>query len=336
MLYIRADMNNVIATGHIMRCLAIANEAIKLGWGVTFILADAQATKILNERRIPYIILETAWNDMESELEKLQEIIRERNIRVLLIDSYMVTQKYLQILSTKTRIVYIDDLNSFKYPVHTLICYANYWEKFSYEEIYRDTMLLLGPDYVPLRDAFCHCGAKEIKPCIEYLILLSGGTDQYYILENLLKNMKIKEYKNIDVICGRYYEKYDQLCTKFSRFPQVQFHKEVPDIEVYMGRADMAVSAGGTTLYELCACGVPTISYSFADNQLDSVLQFQKDNLIAYAGDVRYTNIYDNVGRLLEQYFSNITLRKQCSEKMQNLIDGMGASRIVKALLGIS
>ena len=72
-----------------------------------------------------------------------------------------------------------------------------------------------------------------------------------------------------------------------------------------MKKADIAISAGGTTLYELCACGTPTISYSFADNQLDNVEQFQKDELIDYAGDVRKTNIFENVKKRLNQYTQN-------------------------------
>ena len=102
-----------------------------------------------------------------------------------------------------------------------------------------------------------------------------------------------------------------------------------------MKKAESAISAGGTTLYELCACGTPTISYSFADNQIDNVEQFQKDELIDYAGDVRKTNIFENVKKLLNHYTQNYDLRKGRSRKMQQLIDGNGASRIVGELIKI-
>lgn len=67
------------------------------------------------------------------------------------------------------------------------------------------------------------------------------------------------------------------------------------DIEKYMMEADIAISAGGSTLYELCAIGTPTISYSFADNQLDNVTKFAEDGLIAYAGDARYQNVVPKI-----------------------------------------
>lgn len=106
-------------------------------------------------------------------------------------------------------------------------------------------------------------------------------------------------------------------------------------MEDYMKTADIAVSAGGTTLYELCACGTPAISYSFVDNQLDNVKQFQEDGLIDYAGDVRYDRVIENILRYLEIYSADITLRRQRSVKMQKLIDGNGASRITDALMNI-
>ena len=94
-----------------------------------------------------------------------------------------------------------------------------------------------------------------------------------------------------------------------------------------MEKADLAISAGGTTLYELSAKGTPAISYSFADNQLKNVHQFEQDGLIPYAGDVRYDDVYDNIYRLYQEYDA-LNLRKACSERMQKVIDGQGAARI--------
>ena len=100
--------------------------------------------------------------------------------------------------------------------------------------------------------------------------------------------------------------------------------------------ADVAVSAGGTTLYELCACGTPTITYSCADNQLNNVLQFQEDGLMAYAGDIRNTNIFKKTEALLKRLDDSYQLRKECSEKMQGLVDGNGSIRIAEELIKFS
>lgn len=335
MIYIRADMNNIIATGHIMRCLTIADAAKALGVDTVFILADEQAVQMIQQCGYKTIVLHTKWNDVESELDILQRIIAEENIECLLIDSYMVTEEYLSALSSQTKVAYIDDLNAFHYPVDILICYANYWRKFGYEERYDNTKLLLGSQYTPLRKVFCDCSSKTISSNTENLLLMSGGTDNFHILEGLLQVIEKNKYRNIDVICGRYNTDYEKLCRQYEEYRNIHFHKAVNNIESYMKKADIAISAGGTTLYELCACGTPTISYSFADNQLDNVEQFQKDELIDYAGDVRKTNIFENVKKLLNHYTQNYDLRKGRSRKMQQLIDGNGASRIVGELIKI-
>ena len=91
MLYIRADMNRIIATGHVMRCLAIADAAEILGRKTTFILADDQAEELIKQRGHKTIILHTEWNNMDIELEQLKNIIMTYKIHALLVDSYQVT-----------------------------------------------------------------------------------------------------------------------------------------------------------------------------------------------------------------------------------------------------
>lgn len=336
MLYIRTDMNNVIATGHMMRCLSIADAASKFGQRTTFILADEQAVEFVRERGHETVVLHSKWDDMDAELDILQKLIEELGITAMLIDSYMVTRRYLSALSERIKTIYMDDLNAFCYPVHALICYAVYWKKFCYCPNYRKEKLLLGLSYVPLRETFYNCGKKVIKPEVENLLVLSGGTDYFHILERILQRIEKKKYRSIVVICGNYYEEYETLCSQYKEYEQIHFHKAVKNIEDYMKQADMAVSAGGTTLYELCACGTPTVSYSFADNQLDNVREFQEEGIIDYAGDVRNINIFENINRLLDQYFHDPMLREERSERMQKLVDGKGAERIAETLIGMT
>lgn len=335
MLYIRTDMNDIIATGHMMRCLAVADAAAQLGEETTFILADEQALHLIKDRGYHAIVLHTKWNRMDTEHTILSRIISERKIRAMLVDSYMVTQEYLQMLSGQLKAAYMDDLNAFFYPVHTLVCYAGYYRKFCFEKRYKGTKLLLGTQYVPLRKAFQGVGKKIINRNMEKILILSGGTDRYGILEGMLQKMNRMQYKSIDVICGRYYSGYERLKEKYRSSPNMHFHKAVKNIEHYMMQADAAVSAGGMSLYELCACGTPAISYSFADNQLDNVRHFQDDGLMDYAGDVRYTDIFEQTARLLEVYAASPGLREDRSNRMQKLVDGQGAGRIAAALIAM-
>lgn len=335
MLYIRADMNEIIATGHIMRCLSIADAARELGEETTFLLADTQAEELLKSKGYKYIVLNTRWKDMESELDILKEIILEQGIKTLLIDSYQVTERYLEELTKLTRTIYLDDVNAFHYPVNGIICYANYHEKFQYRDNYPDIELYEGLQYAPLRKEFSDCQDKPIKEKIENLLLLSGGSDNYHILKGILERIECGKYQQIHVICGKYNVDYDELCTKYKNIPNVCIHKTVTDMKHYMEQADFVVTAGGSTLYEVCTVGTPAISYSFADNQLDNVKQFQQDGIIEYAGDIRTEDIFENIKIYLEKYHLNKVIRQKVSKKMQSLIDGRGAMRIANAIINL-
>jgi len=333
MLYIRTNMNSVIATGHVMRCLSIADAAKTLGEDTTFILSDDEAVEYIANRGFQAMVLNTKWDDLESELPILLDVIETHKIKQILVDSYQVTENYFKLLSKATKVIYLDDLNAFHYSVAGIICYANYWEKFCYPSNYSKINLWLGPQYMPLRNVFQNIGKKQIAEKVESLLLLSGGNDEYHVLEGVLSRLDLDEMKEVTVICGRYYTDYKQMVNHFKEYKNVKLFQSVSNIEEYMKRADLAVSAGGTTLYELCACGTPTISFSFVDNQLDNVKQFEKDGIIDYAGDVRYTNVSENIANMVKKYFANKELRKIRSDKMQKLIDGQGAIRIARALL---
>ncbi|MBO5154861.1 MAG: UDP-2,4-diacetamido-2,4,6-trideoxy-beta-L-altropyranose hydrolase [Eubacterium sp.] len=335
MLYIRVDMNQTIATGHVMRCLSIAEAAKDNGVDVTFILADDQAEKLIQSKGFRTIVLNSIWNDLEKEMSDLLDLIAREKIETLLVDSYYVTEKYLETLNHATGVAYIDDLNSFHYPVDTLIAYANYWKKMNYEDNYPDTKLLLGCSYVPLRKEFQNLPPKVIRENVENLLILTGGSDNFGISENILEHILLEQYKNINVICGRYFERFDCLKSKYHSYGNVHLHQAVDNILDYMLDADVAISAGGTTLYELCATGTPTITYSFADNQLDNVKQFEEDGIMRYAGDVRYDEVYEYIRTIIESYQEK-SYRNHISDKMKQLIDGQGAQKLIREFLNLT
>lgn len=335
MLYIRTDMNETVATGHMMRCLAIADAAREAGEDTLFIVADEQAAGLLEEKGYSYCVLGTKWDDMESELPVLKKLIEERRIQRILIDSYQVTANYLKQLTAVTKTAYMDDLNAFFYPVDTLICYENYWEQFNYPVRYPDTKLYLGPEYVPLRRGFSNCGRKNIRQKPGNLLLMSGGADQYGILKRILEKLDRKAFQRIDVICGRYNQFYDELKIRYEPEPAVKIHTVVDNIERYMQEADLAVSAGGVTVYELCAVGTPAISYTVADNQMGTAEKFSRDGIIDYAGDIRSGDMIGRLLCLIDAYCKDFALRRERSGKMQEIVDGNGAARIADVLKSI-
>ena len=86
------------------------------------------------------------------------------------------------------------------------------------------------------------------------------------------------------------------------------------------------------TLYELCAMGVPMITYSFADNQMDNVTWFYEGGIMDYR-DVRHDRIFEQVGCYRRKYCANRGLRQERSRLMQSLVDGKGAECIAELLM---
>lgn len=338
-ILIRTDMNKYIATGHVMRCLSIADAAVDEGCQVLFVSSDNGGRDVVKNRGYDYISLGTVWNRMEDEIDKLYEEINRFKPDCILVDSYYVTDNYMGQLKKICKTAYIDDLGNCIYPCDILICYANYYEKFMYHQKYvSGTRLLLGCSYTPLRKVFSLIEKKEISHDVREILLMSGGTDSFHIIQNLLdKFMQTSEVlKNVHIVsvCGRYNDDYESISKMYENDDVIEVVSSVNNIEEYMTHADIAVSAAGTTLYELCACGVPTICYTIADNQVENALSFDGDDMMINAGDLRESGtidkIFDSVINLMRNYDKRVAM----SKKMLELVDGHGASRIVKELIG--
>lgn len=336
-LIIRADMNAQIATGHMMRCLSIVDAAPKENVKVIFVSADENGRNLVESRGYTYISLGTQWDKMEEELPKFEKVILDYQPNYILVDSYYVTVEYMRKIQCLTQVAYIDDLCDKVYPCDTLICYAKYYKKYNLPERYLEkTQLLLGCDYIPLRKVFSNIKRRDLKESVKEILLLSGGTDPYHFLKRFLqlRDGRMDKWKRIKltVICGVYNTDYEEIIKNYVKDPLIEILTNVCDIEKYMQRADVAVSAAGTSLYELCACGTPTVCYTFADNQVDNARSFGEDLIMIYAGDLRTVNSVENIIAEVEVLNLDYEKRRELSIKMVSLVDGQGASRIVSSI----
>lgn len=339
MVYIRIDVNGQIGMGHAMRCLSIADALKNIGEHITFITADNQGEKLLEERGYSMINLQGQWDEPEQELESLLKFIQANPAEYIIVDKYEITKNYLKSLKEVIRVVYIDDLNRFVYPCDILICYANYSHKFNYSERYKATKLLIGPKYTPLRQEYIYQTPKKINLIGNRVLFLSGGTDNYGVAMRFLyelHNQKLMDIFEIKIICGAFHKDIAELKKLEKECSNLEILVQVNDVWNYMQWADMAVSAGGTTLYELSACGTPFITYTIADNQLENVKCFAKENHTYYAGDMREDaeKSMKNLVTELKQLRTDAKARMNISKSLQCLVDGKGSERIAKVLEG--
>ena len=337
--YIRADGNPEIGTGHIMRCLAIARAARKMGRNCIFITADEAMVPLLTEQDFPFICLHSVWNDLDRETPQMEALIRERNIRCLLVDSYFVTPDYLERLHRLTHVAYMDDLNLFHYPCSTLINYQIYAEEWSYPERYPDTRLLLGPKYAPLREEFQNLPRRTVREQVKDVLVTTGGSDPLNIAGQIVQRAKqTPEVADLTyhIVAGRFNQHLPMLEHLEQDHTGVVIHRNVQRMSELMLACDITVSAGGSTLHELAACGTPTICFAMADNQLEGIVAFG-NGYMNNAGDIRVCReriIQSILGQLVALQNDGAERVRQ-AKKLQSLVDGRGAQRIAGYLKAI-
>ena len=371
MVVIRADANSKIGMGHVMRCLSVADALIKRREEVLFVTADDTPVPLLIKKGIPYRVLHTDYADMEAELPGLLCILQELTQRAelpeevlsrmssqrkdiaILVDSYYVTEKYLAALKKRITTIYMDDIYAFSYPVDMLINYNIYGEEMGYEKdaAFADTKLLLGANYVPLREEFSagagyvqsrkelSLGAANVTPAEEGGILITtGGSDSFNLAGQLLMEamkydaLKEKEYH---VVSGSLNPHIGELQALAKKHENIHIHCNVTNMAELMAESEVALSAGGSTLYELCAMGVPVIAFSFAENQERLVQTFVKRGIAQYGGNYRTdgNKMIQNTIAGLETLLEDKNLRTEYRKKARTLVDGKGADRIAEAII---
>ena len=340
MFYIRTDANDVIASGHLMRCIAIAKALRIQGIETTFLVADEQATAILAQMNFDYRVLHTLWNCMEEEIPILRSYIAKLGIQELLIDSYQVTDHYLTEVSKNVRVTYMDDGAKKVYPVSRVINYSYTYPVEFYRTHYAGsgTRLCLGSAYVPLREEFWSIEPEPLQAQITDILVTTGGTDPYRIEEQMIEQIASKEeWRGIQfhIVVGPYVPRQQELRNLSAGHSNVTLYQNIRNMRELMMQCQIAVTAAGSTLYELCACGVPTICFAFADNQMPGMQGMAKREVVATVGDVR-EQTKEEFMKAVKCEISKMhapKVRQRYRDSMRMVTDGRGAIRLAEELI---
>lgn len=344
---IRVDANKVIAMGHVMRCITIAKQLLKRGCRVLFLTADEWARDTILQAGMDQLCLHTRWDWMEEELPRLREILSIAGIKTLLVDSYQATEAYFEGLHDLVRIVRIDDCFEPVCPADILINYNAFHVRFPYEETYAGkAKLLLGTDYVPLREEFARgdsvkaaAGDEENEREFSVLLASGGGDKQDALMGLLQKVVKEEAFEKVTfyVIIGELHPHGDEieLFSMEYEHPRIKVYRPCRDVAGVMAKCQAAVSAAGTMLFELSAMGIPAIFFETADNQRYDRDFFGEEERMLYAGDIRKDRegclaaICENLKKLL----ADSALRRRMREALLQVTDGHGAERIAEEII---
>lgn len=333
-ILIRADGNAGIGAGHLMRCLTIA-EALENKAQVDFVCADRDSAELAMSKGFDAYVLGTDYKHMELELP-LWEQLFDGNLRnrKILVDSYYVTNVYLEGLQTYGQVILLDDMCKRPWNVDKLINYNAFATKEMYDSLnspYK-TQYYVGGRYIPIRKEFCGKDYQLMEPA-ENILITTGGGDCDNIAGQILDNIRDISC-TFHVVTGRFNPHYDELLKRSKEYGNVQVYHDVKNMAELMARCDLAVTAGGTTIYELSALGVPFVCFSYAENQ-EKLTEYIGDRQIAGYGGAYHKDAcgtLEGIAKQINELKKNSALRKEYSEKERKLVDGEGAKRIARII----
>lgn len=375
MFIIRADGNAKIGAGHLMRCMTIA-EALKgllcrdagrkAEDEILFVCADVDSARLVEEHGFAAKVLHTDYRMMEQELpewEKMyKELVQETRQSggsfkipcVILMDSYYVTDSYLMQLKkcmTGFSLVLMDDIQEHTYPVDAVVNYNVFADREIYHKLYAaeqsNTALYLGNRYVPIRKQFFNRSYQVAKKVKSVLITTGGGDVDNIagrILKALLEAEKVEkpgittDKLNYNLILGRFYPKLQEMLQLAAENPCIHIHHDVQDMAALMQECDLAITAGGSTIYELAAVGIPLICFSYAKNQELLTEYIGREKIAGFAGAYHKTPnaVITEIKRLFVELCRDAEKRNVCYLNERQLVDGLGAERLAQeALLGM-
>ena len=267
---IRADGNEKIGSGHIMRTKSIAAQLKGLGAKVLYALADERGKRLINNE-FQSVVLSSNYECLDDEINTLSSVIKEQEIKLILLDSYFVTPKYFKELKKLAKVAYIDDLDAFAYECEALINYGAFFDKNEYKA--RQNLAkkhFLGSEFAPLRTQFRNLQKSSKNTQKKQVLLTTGNTDLLGIMPRLLEAFLGDEsLKNLEflAISGAFNEHENKLLALSAKHKNIKVLKNPENMAQIMAEADFVLSAGGSTLYELASLAKAVICFSIAANQ---------------------------------------------------------------------
>jgi UDP-2,4-diacetamido-2,4,6-trideoxy-beta-L-altropyranose hydrolase len=340
-LVFRVDASTQMGTGHVMRCLALAQAWQTDGGEVYFCTHQnfpIALTQRLSTEGMTRIEIQATPGSLADALATIAHC-QECNSRWLILDGYHFDADYQQLIKAAgLQLLVIDDYGhadsycaDFVLNQNVYAC-ANFYPRLS-----PHTQLLLGCDYVLLRREFWKWRdwQREIVPTARKIVVTLGGADPDNATLTVMHALSSIDSLNLNVtvVIGSSNPHLSKLFA-FNNGAQVSMKllSNVIDMPELMANADAAIVAGGSTVWELCFLGLPFITIAVAENQVVNCLELNRLKVAPYLG--WYHNINPSqIASTLKDLLLDVQLRKQMSLKGKTLINGDGSQNVLSKMV---
>ncbi len=336
-----------------MRCLTLADIFLGRGVRVQFICRDhsGNLVALLKDRNIPVLVLprpaERASQHSEdyamwlgvSQIEDAGHSIDALNGEIpdwLIVDHYGLDVEWeRKIRPFAKKIMVIDDLANRVHECDVLLDqnYALNDQRYvellpvSCQSLLGPRYALLRPEYRQHRESVCRGGT------VGKILIFFGGTDSFNLTALVLTVLSLPEFSHIevDVIVGANNKHRVQIEAISNARPRTVLYGPRSHLADLMASADLSIGAAGGTTWERMCLGLPSLVISVAENQLPGARSLAKQKLIKYVGH-HSDNVSEALKRDLHYLINDESELRQLTVRNQQLVDGMGAMRVVEAL----
>ena len=341
LLIIRADATPEIGTGHLMRTLALAHAWRDRAGDVIFVSCcqSRGLVRRMAELARQVVTLDRAHPD-PGDWEKTARILNAHGEAWVALDGYHFDGEYHKnIRALGKRLLVVDDMAHLDHYEADIVLNQNIDAADRSYSTAAFTRLLLGPQYILLRPEFVERIAPKRNiagPACRLLVTLGGADPDNMTLTVIqaLEKINIDGFEAV-IVVGSANPNLQQIQTAGNRSGlPMRVVYNAPNMAELMAWADLAVSAGGSTCWELAYMGVPTLAITMADNQQAVVKGLAKAGAIVNLGwhqDVSSAEI----ARAVQNLATDVDKRIQMQRCGRDLVDGGGAQRVLTGMLAV-
>jgi spore coat polysaccharide biosynthesis predicted glycosyltransferase SpsG len=260
-----------------------------------------------------------------------------RHARAVVVDSYSLDARYLAALvAGGCRVVAIDDAADRELPVDLVVNPSATPAVPRYRGALH-TQYLVGPQYAMLQPEFGEPPARAVADRVRRVLVTLGGGDPGPLAAALVRwTAACLDDVAQDVVVGPWGTSADGLRDEPGRSRgAVRLHEHPRQLRPLMLGADLAISAGGQTAYELAAAGTPTIAIRRAANQTLTLGTLAAAGALVAVGDATDPALESAVTVALQALAKDRDRRAEMSRRARAAVDGQGAARVARAVLSL-
>jgi UDP-2,4-diacetamido-2,4,6-trideoxy-beta-L-altropyranose hydrolase len=335
---LRTDASAAIGAGHFGRCLALAQAWQRAGGNATFVMTDPSGTIASRLKREGIDLLPLALRSGgEEDALATRALIREAEATAVVVDGYQFTEEYHDCLSEAgARVAIIDDEAKLgRYAGDILLNQNPHATLALYRGKVTPAKLLLGLQYALIRQEFRRFRdwQRPVRRLADRVLVTFGGSDPTNVTTEIVRALGdlTRRPLQVRVVAGSENAHVEALDETVRGEAGFQLLVGVADMAELMAWSDVAVSAAGSTCWELARMGVPSVVVPLAENQVPIAGAMAAEGVAIHE---RWEDGPDAIVASLQSLLDDAGTRQKLSWRGQQLVDGEGADRVSAQLAG--